>query len=365
MAATALVRIPIDAIRITALRTSWRTEARIAPGAMTELIRCVSARGWLQAVTVRKQGEQYELIDGERRLMTAKNAGETDIDAVVIEADDATAAAVCLMANLGGKRLRGIEMARLCAMVRDALTAAGAPSTQQAVGEWVGLKQPTVNQYLTIAEGFTPEILSSVGVTVDDLVRHPAHVLAESAKRSVDDRRTWLEAVRDRSGAPRPRSASAGSQQASKRIRQLKDACLQQQPGFTPTSEAITVMVELLGVIRILGAQVVAAGLASASAKVRDTVTTVRDYRSPIIQSIEQARVALSLVRQGWKRLRRATARSAKRVGRRVASYLRRNVLTAARMCRAGEYRPALGGNDPSPSAERGDALHGAREPPR
>jgi hypothetical protein len=122
MASQALLRVPIDTVRITPLRTAWRTQARIAPGAMKELTRCVAARGLVQAVIVRRltAASEYELIDGERRLDSAKQAGHTHIEVLVIEADDATAAAVCLMANLGAKRLKPIEMARLCALAREA-----------------------------------------------------------------------------------------------------------------------------------------------------------------------------------------------------------------------------------------------------
>ena len=133
---TTLARIPLDAIRITELRTSWRTQARLAPGAVTELVRSVSARGWVQAVTVRILGEpDFELLDGERRLAAARKAGDTDIDAIIVDADDALAAAIALLANVGCNKINAIEKALACVQVREALASAGARATQEAGGQ--------------------------------------------------------------------------------------------------------------------------------------------------------------------------------------------------------------------------------------
>ncbi len=207
---TTLARIPLDAIRVTELRTSWRTSARLAPGAMKELVRCVSARGWLQAVTVRRLGDsQFELLDGERRLVAARKTGDTDIDAVIVAADDAMAAAIALLADMGGKKLKAIEKALACAQVREALASAGANATQAAVGEWVGLRQPTVHQYLEIADAFDAGTLAAVGLTPDDLVPYPAVLLQEVAKLAPEERRAWLENVREGTAGRELRGASA------------------------------------------------------------------------------------------------------------------------------------------------------------
>jgi len=319
---TVLARIPLDAVCITELRTSWRTQVRCAPEAMKELVQCVSARRWLQAVIVRRLGDsQYELLDGERRLIAARKAGETNIDAVVVEADDGMAAAICLLANMGGMKLRPIEKALACAQVRETLASIGASATQESVGEWVGLKQPTVHQYLQIADGFDAATLSTVGLTLDDLAPYPASLLEKLANLPPDERKAWLVGVRDGVEPTHPQSTSGGSDLIARQVRQLREVCLQQQPGSAP-AETAAVLVELLGVVQILAAQATASGLASASGMIQDQLAKASNYRNPIIRVLEWLRLVLSLWRRGREMLRGVAARSAARVRSRVAAYL-------------------------------------------
>lgn len=319
---TTLARIPLDAIRVTELRTSWRTQARLAPGAMKELVRSVSARGWLQAVTVRRLGEsQFELLDGERRLVAARKAGDTDVDAVILDADDAMAAAIALLADLGGKKLKAIEKALACAQVREALSSAGAKATQEAVGEWVGLAQPTVQVYLEIAEAFDAETLATAGLTPDDLVPYPAVLLQERAKLTLEERTTWLEKVRDGTAGREVRGASAAPDLRGQRVRELKDACLNQPPKSAPADTA-AVLVELLPLFGILLEQVVASAVASAIERVPAPIRRVSSYRTPIIRLLEGATRLRALWSRigGW--LRDRFGRLASRVRRWITAYV-------------------------------------------
>lgn len=303
---TTLARIPLDAIRVTDLRTSWRTEGRLAPGAMRELVRCVSARGWVQAVTVRALGDsEYELIDGERRLLTARETGASAVDAVVVEADDAMAATIGLLANLGSKRLRPIEKALACARVRDALAAAGSSATQEAVGQWVGLSQPTVNQYLQIAEAFGDDTLAPLELSHHDLAPYPASLLGEVARRPARERAAWLEGVRDGSDTA---AAPSGDEPGVvvQRVRQLRDACTQRDAG-PAAADSIAALLELLPVFTVLATKVVAAGAATATGIVQRRLAEARDYRTPIIPGLQAASQWIRLWSGGASNILRAS----------------------------------------------------------
>jgi len=65
----------------------------------------------LQPVTVRRVGERYQLISGERRLRAAIQAGWTQIPAQVREADDRLVAELAIVENLHRKDLNPIEKA--------------------------------------------------------------------------------------------------------------------------------------------------------------------------------------------------------------------------------------------------------------
>ena len=65
----------------------------------------------LQPVLVRRVGQRYQLISGERRLRAAMQAGWTEIPAQVREADDRLVAELAIVENLHRKDLNPIEKA--------------------------------------------------------------------------------------------------------------------------------------------------------------------------------------------------------------------------------------------------------------
>ena len=71
----------------------------------------IAAHGLLQPVVVRRVGDRYELIAGERRLQAAKRAGWTDVPVSIIEADDRQTAELAIIENLHRKDLNALEKA--------------------------------------------------------------------------------------------------------------------------------------------------------------------------------------------------------------------------------------------------------------
>lgn len=62
-----------------------------APQAMKDLTESVRLHGVLQPLFVRKKDANYIIIAGERRYRAAKEAGLTEVPAIVLDVDDATA----------------------------------------------------------------------------------------------------------------------------------------------------------------------------------------------------------------------------------------------------------------------------------
>jgi ParB family chromosome partitioning protein len=67
--------------------------------------------GLIQPIVVRRAGERYELIAGERRLRAAVQAGWTDVPVQVREADDRQVAEIAIVENLQRKDLNPLEKA--------------------------------------------------------------------------------------------------------------------------------------------------------------------------------------------------------------------------------------------------------------
>lgn len=81
------------------------------PEALAQLADSIAANGVLQPILVRQTGERYEIIAGERRFRGAKLAGLGEIPAIIVEADDLTAARYALIENLQREDLNPYEEA--------------------------------------------------------------------------------------------------------------------------------------------------------------------------------------------------------------------------------------------------------------
>jgi ParB family chromosome partitioning protein len=76
-----------------------------------ELSQTIRTHGFIQPIVVRKKGDHYELIAGERRWRAARKLGLKTIPAIVREMSDAHAASVALIENLQREGLTAIEEA--------------------------------------------------------------------------------------------------------------------------------------------------------------------------------------------------------------------------------------------------------------
>jgi ParB family chromosome partitioning protein len=65
----------------------------------------------LQPIVVRRVGNRYQLIAGERRLRAAEQAGWTEVPANLIEADERETAELAIVENLQRKDLNALEKA--------------------------------------------------------------------------------------------------------------------------------------------------------------------------------------------------------------------------------------------------------------
>ncbi len=78
---------------------------------LRELADSIREQGIVQPLIVRKNGEGFELIAGERRWRAAQMAGLTEIPVIVREADDRAVLELALIENLQRENLNPIEEA--------------------------------------------------------------------------------------------------------------------------------------------------------------------------------------------------------------------------------------------------------------
>ena len=78
---------------------------------LRELSESIKAHGVLQPLLVRKQGDGFEIIAGERRYQAAKLAGLAEVPVTIKEADDQAVLEMALIENLQRSDLNPIEEA--------------------------------------------------------------------------------------------------------------------------------------------------------------------------------------------------------------------------------------------------------------
>ena len=79
---------------------------------LQELAASIKEHGVIQPIIVRKVGDKYEIIAGERRYRASQLAGKQTIPALIRDIDDKEAAKIALLENLQRKDLTPIEEAK-------------------------------------------------------------------------------------------------------------------------------------------------------------------------------------------------------------------------------------------------------------
>lgn len=118
---------------------------------LQRLARSIERHGVLQPIVVSRNGDSYELVAGQRRVLAARLAGRTSIPAVVRE-DVTDRLELALVENLQRTDLNALEEARAYRVLMETYGL-----TQQQLGERVGKSQPTIANTLRTLEA--PQIL--------------------------------------------------------------------------------------------------------------------------------------------------------------------------------------------------------------
>lgn len=107
--------------------------------ALKELSESIKAHGVIQPIIVRKIGDKYEIIAGERRYKASALAGLTKIPAIIRNLDDKETSKVALLENLQRKDLTPIEEARTYQKILELDS-----MTQEELGRTMGKSQASV-----------------------------------------------------------------------------------------------------------------------------------------------------------------------------------------------------------------------------
>ncbi len=115
--------------------------------ALEELSISIKEHGVIQPIIVRKIGDKYEIIAGERRYKASALAGLTKIPAIIRNLDDRETSKVALLENLQRKDLTAIEEARTYQKILELDT-----MTQEELGKTMGKSQPAIANKLRLLD---------------------------------------------------------------------------------------------------------------------------------------------------------------------------------------------------------------------
>jgi ParB family chromosome partitioning protein len=113
--------------------------------ALEELADSIRQLGLIQPITVKRDGDKYIIISGERRWRASEKAGLEVMPAYIREVDDTTLHAMALVENIQREDLNAIEISL---GMQRLIEECGL--TQEALAERLGKKRSTVANYLRL-----------------------------------------------------------------------------------------------------------------------------------------------------------------------------------------------------------------------
>lgn len=195
----------------------YQARRDISPEQLSELADSIRSEGLLQPIVVRKTGDRFQLVAGERRWRAFQLLKIKAIPARIVEASDASSAALGLIENLQREGLNPLEEAHgYASLIRDF------DLTQENAAERVGKGRATVANALRLLsldaelQGFVAKNLLSVGHAKVLLGLEDAAQRALLARRVIEEglsvRATekLLQSAKSNGGATARRATKAG-----------------------------------------------------------------------------------------------------------------------------------------------------------
>ena len=136
-----VVRIPIDMIDVN----PHQPRQTLTPESVQQMAESIRRHGQLTPILVRRRGERYELIAGQRRLEAVRFLERPGVEAVVLSAGDCDSALIALVENVQREALHFLDEAEACRRMLDAY-----PITQERLAACLSLSPSALNNRLRL-----------------------------------------------------------------------------------------------------------------------------------------------------------------------------------------------------------------------
>lgn len=152
---------------------------------LNELSESIKQHGIIQPLVVRKLGDKFEIIAGERRYKAATQAGLTKVPVIISDIDDNKSAEVALVENIQRRNLTAIEEAKSYKNLLDR-----GYLTQEQLASKMGVSQSAIANKL--------RLLNLDSEVQDALLNEKIserHARALLSLESKEDQKKWLQRI--------------------------------------------------------------------------------------------------------------------------------------------------------------------------
>ncbi len=178
-----VLNIPIEDI----IPNRFQPRLNFDDSSLNELASSIKEHGIIQPLVVRKLGEKFEIIAGERRYKAAKLAGLTSVPAVVTEMSDEKSAQAAIVENVQRKDLSAIEEAKSY----ESLLEKGY-LTQEDLAKKMGLSQSAISNKLRLLS-----LSNEVQKALMENKISERHARSLLQIKDQDEQNTWLKKILD------------------------------------------------------------------------------------------------------------------------------------------------------------------------
>lgn len=143
-----ILQVPIEDI----IPNRFQPRLNFDDSSLQELTASIKEHGIIQPLVLRRVGDKYEIIAGERRYKAATQAGLVKVPAIINQLDDKNSAEVAIVENIQRKDLSSIEEARSYKALLDK-----GYLTQEELAKRMGVSQSAISNKLRLLS-LAPEV---------------------------------------------------------------------------------------------------------------------------------------------------------------------------------------------------------------
>jgi ParB family chromosome partitioning protein len=120
-------------------------QPRQVMGDLSELVASIAEKGIIEPIIVRRRGDRFQIVAGERRYQAAVQAGLAEVPAIIRDIDDDEVTEIALIENLQRKDLTPFEEAEALAQLSER-----AGLTHDQIAKRLGKSRTAVTETLTL-----------------------------------------------------------------------------------------------------------------------------------------------------------------------------------------------------------------------